>query len=70
MLRIKESFDLELATANSGGLVPMYLSLDGGAIVKANLGDALAPSPPSAAVRLPQPIDFPNSGARGDGLDV
>jgi hypothetical protein len=70
ILRIEESLDLELSAANASGLVPMYLSAHGSAILEPNLGGAFAFSPPSASVRLSQALDFTDSRARGDGLNV
>lgn len=66
---LEYSLDLEFASADSGGLVPVYLSQHQVAFRQAHLRLALTLSPTPAAIELNETGPLTNALALGNGLD-
>src|SRR5437899_12870971 len=67
---VQVPFELEFASANARGLVPMHLGQTHGAIHEFYLSNSLPLSPARSAIMASQALDFSNRGADGNGFDV
>jgi hypothetical protein len=66
----QEVLDLEFLLADSGRFVPMNLGKADSSILQSYSGYSFTFSPASTTIQLPEPGDFPDAGANGEGLDL
>ncbi|MGH8291699.1 MAG: hypothetical protein ACREV7_22470 [Steroidobacteraceae bacterium] len=69
-LLLEEPLDLELALADTGRLVPVYLGAHHFAAFQVDLSETFSFPPSPAPISLAKPRDLPDSGTGGDGLNI